>query len=141
MPDDELLRAIEIETNKNINHRKKNKKNDQESNPTISSNEARGSSASISSEVGTAPSTKISLSNRLSAKFSTSKPKKSSSHQTFQFLRPKNNTNHNNVETIMETRMNCKEFNFEEEDFFDADNLINSIDIPQTNNHGNCLKH
>ena len=110
---------------------KKNKKNNQDSNATLKLSEVRSSSASINSEVGT----KISLSNRLSAKFSTSKPKKSSGHQAFQFLKPKHYVNNN-----IEDTLNSRELNFEEEDFFDADHVINSIDIPQTN-HSNNLKY
>lgn len=87
------------------------------------------------SEPGTHPATKVSLSNRLSARFSTSRPKKSNSHQAFNFLRSKTtNSQTNSTDSAVTDKKdsldNNDDFLCEEEDFFDADQVINSIDFP-----------
>jgi len=137
MPDDELLRAIEFETNKNAQQQQQQ----QQQQKKKKESEVRGSSASLtSSEPGTQtqPTNKVSLSNRLSARFSTSRPKKSSSHQGFNFLRSKaasSTSQSNSTDSAATDRRDFQEGNggyflHEEEDFFDADHVINSIDFP-----------
>jgi hypothetical protein len=114
MPDDELLRAIELETNKNHQQAKSNSK---------SSSKVHVSSSSASLGSSDIPA-KVSLTNRLSARFSNTKAKKSSSHNAFQFLHRSSKQ-----QTSEEKSESNTEFTCEEEDFFDADHVINSIDL------------
>ena len=121
MTDSEILRAIEIETNKNQTNNKKQTENINNSNSSTETN----SRFSL-------------LNNRLSAKFSSvSKPKKTSS-QPFQFLKMKppvesqnnkakeKNPNSSQVIEKKESSSNCAT----NEEFMDANQVLNSLELP-----------
>ena len=99
LPDEEVLKTIEIETKKNTLTKKQVKTKDKKIAET--------------SEPIKPTNTRISLSNRLSAKFSNSKPKK----LTFQLLKnkPESSDKVAGLDPV------------ENEDFFDADKVIGSM--------------